>query len=217
MVPVHRGREPDHFYFYIFLMRGLAAETYRLPKFGNFFSAPRLLLTPIFWGVRPVQPDRDSTAVFCPYKLGRCAPTSLNYSMRRDLRLQEEKPPARAERSQSQWTLPGQNSKRMIFLFGLVYFVDAYILPTPIFCRRLYFVNAYILSMPTFCHRLYFVYAYILSTAIFCQRLYFVDPYILSTPIFCQRLYFVKAYILSTCSRRGFTIHPGKLYRQKVH
>ncbi len=56
-------------------------------------------------------------------------------------------------------------------------FFSAYVLSTPIFCRRLYFVRAYILPGPIFWRHLYFAG----TIHIFCCRLYFN-----------QRLYFLK-------------------------
>jgi hypothetical protein len=72
-----------------------------------------------------------------------------------------------------------------IFFCRRLYFVDAYILSTPLFSRCLYFVDAYV-----------FVDTHILWTPIFCGRPYFV-AYVSSTPIFCQRLYFLDAYIFA--------------------
>jgi hypothetical protein len=114
--------------------------------------------------------------------------SSLSYYTRRRHHLQR-RAPARAEKSQLLWTLPGQNSKKML------HWTCKIILHAPIFCQRLYFVAAHILSMPIFIRCIYFVDAYILLLHIFCPRLYFVVAYILSTPIFCCRIYFVDAFL----------------------
>ncbi len=104
----------------------------------------------------------------------------------------QRRTPARSERSQLLWTLPGQNSKEMLHQTCI------YFLFVSIFCWRPYFVDAYILWMPIFCRCQYFVDANILLSPIFCQHLYFVEACILSTPIFCWCQYFVDAFILLT-------------------
>jgi hypothetical protein len=75
----------------------------------------------------------------------------------------------------------------MLMFCQWLYFVNA------IFCRRQYFIDAYVLLTPIYSQCQYFVDAYILSTPISCQ--YFVEAYFFLTLIFCHRQGLVSTYI----------------------
>jgi hypothetical protein len=101
------------------------------------------------------------------------------YSMRRTS--------ARSRRSQLLRTLPGQNSKKMLSWTYKLYIICTctnilYILLMHIFCRCLTFVDANVLSTANFCRRLTFV-----------DVLIFVDANILPKANFWWRQYFVDA------------------------
>ncbi len=106
----------------------------------------------------PVQMSRYSAGESPHKKAGRPAATSHLGTAWGDANIFKEENIARSGRSHPLWTLPGQNSKKMLrrtctlsahapTLCWCIYFVGTNILSTPNFCRRQYFVNAYMLRM----------------------------------------------------------------------
>jgi hypothetical protein len=103
--------------------RALGANILSTPMFCDFLA----------WRAgttRPGQYGRKSTHISWPASYS----PPLSYYTRRGHHLQK-RAPARTERSQPLWTLPGQNSKEMLHWTYIF-------LHVPIFCRCLYFVAA---------------------------------------------------------------------------
>ncbi len=99
----------------------------------------------------PVQPGWDSAGESPPIKAGRQVVASHLATAWGGDNIFKRRVPARSGRSQPLWTLPGQNSKKML-RWTCTKFLHA-----PVFCRRLYFVDAYLLSTHIFFRLLYFV------------------------------------------------------------
>jgi hypothetical protein len=169
---------------------------------------PRFWLTPRFcdflaWWVSTTRPGLYR--VLCTHLSQAAGPQLFSIYTRRGQHLQEVATPSRdntfrintfrrqqlqettpsggehqqgVERSQSLWTLPGQNSKKMLHQFGLILLTPIFLQPIS-FSRRLYIVDAYILLAPIFSAASKFW-----SVPIFGWRLYVVDAYILLRPIF---------------------------------